>query len=76
MSIDPRPLDAAAAMLRGPLLLAGSLLDAVAEGARVYWSFWGPLGEPAIAVVEICADAQRRYLGWWTDAVGQYRPPA
>lgn len=72
MSMDARPLDAAAGMLRAPLLLAGSLLDAITEGARVYWSFWGPLGEPAIAVVEMCADAQRRYLDLWADAVGQY----
>jgi hypothetical protein len=46
----------------GPLALAGMIVDACAEQGRLFWSYWGPLGESAISVVESIADIQRRYL--------------
>jgi hypothetical protein len=61
-------------MLRGPLALAGAMVDACAEGATVYWSYWGPLGEPVIAVLELTAEVQRRYLAWLGDALDRYGP--
>lgn len=46
----------------GALALAGMMVDACVESGRLFWSYWGPLGEPAISVVESIADIQRRYL--------------
>jgi hypothetical protein len=58
------PADATGRMLRGPFEVARVMVDACTEGARTYWSFWGPLAEPAIAMVETIAGMQRRYLAW------------
>jgi hypothetical protein len=46
----------------GPLALAGMMVDACAESGRLFWSYWGPIGEQAISVVDSIADLQRRYL--------------
>ena len=62
------PADGPGRMLRGPLEVAGIMVDACADGARAYWSFWGPFAEPAIAMVENVAGMQRRYLSWLADS--------
>jgi hypothetical protein len=56
------PADTAGRTLRGPFAVAEIMVDACAEGARTFWSFWGPLAEPAIAMVETVAGMQHRYL--------------
>lgn len=68
------PTAMAGTMLRGPLELAGVLVEAAAEGARFYWSFWGPLADPAVAVVDTVAGMQRRYLAWLTESVERTIP--
>lgn len=68
------PTAMAGTMLRGPLDLAGVLVDACAEGSRFYWGLWGPLGAPVIATVDAVAGMQRRYLAWLTDAVERAMP--
>ena len=68
------PADAPSQMVRGPLEVAGVMVDACAELARTYWSFWGPFAEPAIAMVESVAAMQRRYLSWLAEAL--VRPAA
>lgn len=62
MTVNVTPTVMAAQSLRGPLAFAGVCVDAWAEGARMYWSFWGPFAEPAIGVVEIVAGMQRRSI--------------
>jgi hypothetical protein len=64
------PAEASGRMLRGPLEVAGIMIDACVDGARIYWSFWGPFAEPAIAIVESIADVQRRYLSWLAESLG------
>jgi hypothetical protein len=66
------PADAPGRMLRGPLDVAGLMVDACAEGARTFWSYWGPLGEPAIAVVDTVAGMQRSYLAWLGTMSGRW----
>jgi hypothetical protein len=58
------PAEAAGRILRGPFQVAELMVDVCAEGARTYWSFWGPFAEPAIAMVETVAGMQRSYLSW------------
>ena len=62
------PSETVASMLRGPLAFYGMMLDIYAEGARAFWSFWGPLGEPVIGAVEVVVGMQRRYLAWLEEA--------
>jgi hypothetical protein len=52
----PRPL------IQSQLDFASVMVDAYARGAKFWWEFWGPLGEPAIGVVNAVADMQQRYL--------------
>lgn len=49
-------------LMRMPLEMAGMWIDAYEEGARSFWSLWGPLGEPLINMVELAAGMQRRLL--------------
>ena len=58
-------------MIRGPLAFAAVLVDTWEEVARVFWSFWGPFGEPAIAMAEAAAGMQRRYLACLSDTLNQ-----
>ena len=62
MTMSWTPAGLTAAMLRGPLALAGLTVDACVQGARVFWSFWRPLGEPVINAVEIAGQLQHWYL--------------
>ena len=62
------PADGPGRMLRGPIEVAGIFVDACADGARTYWSFWGPFAEPAIVMVDSVAGMQRRYLSWLADS--------
>lgn len=59
---DAMPGAALGPMMRMPLEMAGMWIDACEEGARSFWSLWGPLGEPAINMVEMVAGMQRRLL--------------
>ena|SRR5215207_2555996 len=38
------------------------MVNALAESAKQYWRWWGPLGEPMVRAAEEWADVQRRYL--------------
>jgi len=38
------------------------VLTSYADGAKAYWSMWGPLGQPAIQAIDMWAYSQRRYL--------------
>jgi hypothetical protein len=62
-----RPRDNEAAF-QDPLKFAENMVDAFADGARLYWRLWGPLGEPMIRGVDAWADMQRAYLAWMREA--------
>jgi hypothetical protein len=49
-------------LIRSQLDFAGVMVDAYARGAKVWYEFWGPWGEPAIDVVNAVADMQQHYL--------------
>ena len=38
------------------------MVNTLAESAKQYWRWWGPLGEPMVRAADEWADAQRRYL--------------
>lgn len=74
MTMGWGPVAMAGTMMRTPLEVAGLMVDAAAEGAKLYWSWWGPLGQPAVMVVDAVADLQRQCLGWMVDAFDQALP--
>lgn len=45
-----------------PFAFANDVLTSYADGAKAYWSMWGPLGQPAIQAIELWTHSQRRYL--------------
>jgi hypothetical protein len=45
-----------------PLVFANEVLTSYSDGAKAYWSMWGPLGQPAIQTIGIWTRSQRRYL--------------
>ena len=45
-----------------PFAFANEVLTSYADGAKAYWSMWGPLGQPAIQAIDMWAYSQRRYL--------------
>ena len=45
-----------------PFAFADQVLTSYADGAKVYWSMWGPLGQPAIQTIDMWTYSQRRYL--------------
>jgi hypothetical protein len=49
-------------LLRAQLDFASVMVDVYARGAKFWCEFWGPLGEPAIEVVNAVADTQQHYL--------------
>lgn len=53
----------------GPLALATTMIDSCEQSASLFWSYWGPLGEPAIQLVEAVAGIQRQYLAWLAAAL-------
>ena len=71
MTMGWLPPSAAGRLMRGPLAFGAVMVDAYEEGARLFWSFWGPFGEPAIGAAEALAGMQRRYLAWLADTFGQ-----
>jgi hypothetical protein len=59
-------------LMRTQLEFASMVVDAYAQGAKFWWSFWGgPFGEPAIEAVDAVAETQRRYLETLKDALEQ-----
>jgi hypothetical protein len=44
-------------------------VDANAQGAKIYWAMWGPIGQPAIDALEVLERTQHRYLEQLRDAV-------
>jgi hypothetical protein len=49
-------------LIRAQLDFASVVVDATARGTKFWCEFWGPLGKPAIDVVNTVAEAQQRYL--------------
>lgn len=54
--------DDAEAALRIQLEFAEAMLDSFAKGTKAWELMWGPLGGPAIEVMEVALKAQRLYL--------------
>ena len=46
------------------------IVDFFAEGAKVYWRLWGPLGAPMVYAVEEWAKMQRAYCQSLHQAIG------
>ena len=63
------PAEMTGMMLRQPLAVAALMVDAVAEVARLYWSFWGPFGEPVIQMVDTIAGMQQRAIALVVEAI-------
>jgi hypothetical protein len=59
--VEPR-LTAGTALRTPPFALANEALTSYADGAKAYWSMWGPLGQPAIQTIDMWTCTQRRYL--------------
>ena len=59
--MDPR-LTARTALRTPPFAFVNEALTSYADGAKAYWSMWGPLGQPAIQAIDMWAYSQRRYL--------------
>jgi hypothetical protein len=59
----------AATLLDAQLRFAEMVVDACAQGAKMYWAIWGPMGEMAIDAVEALESTQHRYLEQLRDAV-------
>ena len=38
------------------------MVNTLAESAKQYWRWWGPLGEPMVRAADEWTDAQRRHL--------------
>lgn len=55
-------------MVTAPLQLWQQFLEMSAEAARMFWSYWGPLGEPMTAAVDMVASMQRMFLQWLNEA--------
>ena len=55
------PRRAEGAMPQG-LGFAERMVSDMAESAKLYWRWWGPLGEPMIQATEEWANTQRRHL--------------
>src|SRR3982751_2074246 len=47
---------------RQGLEFAERMVNDMAESAKLYWRWWGPLGEPMIRAADEWANTQRRYL--------------
>lgn len=45
-----------------PFAFANEVLTSYADGAKAYWSMWGPLGQPAVQTIDFWTYSQRRYL--------------
>jgi hypothetical protein len=56
-------------LLDAQLRFAEMVVDACAQGAKMYWAIWGPMGSMAIDAVEALESTQHRYLERLRDAV-------
>lgn len=64
-SFMPSPgTDGLGGMMTAPLQLWQQYLEMSAEAARMFWSYWGPLGEPMTVAVDMVASMQRMSLQW------------
>jgi hypothetical protein len=59
----------AATLLDAQLRFAEMVVDVCAQGGKMYWAIWGPMGEMAIDAVEALESTQHRYLERLRDAV-------
>jgi hypothetical protein len=59
--MEPR-LAAGTTLRTPPFAFANEVLTSYADGAKAYWSMWGPLGQPSIQAIDIWVYSQRRYL--------------
>ena len=60
------PLDA---QLRFAEMALDAYIDAYAQGAKMYWAMWGPMGQMGIDAVEGLESTQHRYLEQVRNAV-------
>jgi hypothetical protein len=49
-------------LTRAQLDFASAMINSYARGTKFWFQFWGPLGNPAIEVVDAAAEAQQNYL--------------
>ncbi len=48
-----------------PFAFANDVLTSYTEGAKAYWRMWGPLGQPAIQIIDVWTRTQQRHLEAW-----------
>ena len=46
------------------------MVDTFAEQAKMFWSMWGPAGEPMVRGIEAWAEMQRAYIQWFRQTTG------
>ena len=56
------------AQLRFAEIVLDAYIDAYAQGAKMYWAMWGPMGQMGIDAVEVMENAQHQYLEQLRDA--------
>jgi hypothetical protein len=49
-------------LLDAQLSFAEMAVDAWAQGAKMYWAMWGPMGQMGIDAVEVMQNTQHHYL--------------
>jgi hypothetical protein len=49
-------------LLDAQLSFAEIAVDAWAQGAKMYWAMWGPMGQMGIDAVEVMQNTQHHYL--------------
>ncbi len=57
-------------LLTGPLQVAGVAIESWETGAKLYFSMWGPLGRPAVEMVETIAAMQREVVAGFAGLTG------
>lgn len=57
-------------ILRQQLSYTEYMVNALAESAKQYWRWWGPLGEPMIQATEQWAEMQRKHLRSLSESQG------
>jgi hypothetical protein len=61
-------------ILRQQLGYTEYMVNALAESAKQYWRWWGPLGEPMIRATDEWAEMQRKYLRSLGESQGTQQP--
>jgi hypothetical protein len=63
------------AQLRFAEIALDAYIDAYAQGAKMYWAMWGPMGQMGIDAVEVMQNTQHHYLEHLRDSAEERIEP-